>query len=100
MQEEVQEEDHAVPVASTSASATKNKQKKSSKYHAYECAPENAVYFLFDVEVTGSKRNYDKIIGIGFLAYDRQGKLLGCFSRKVNPGVVRSTYHAGRIHSK
>ena len=90
------EEEHAVPVAN----ARKKKQTKPSKYLDYECAPSDAVYFLFDVETTGSKRNYDKIIAIGCLAYDRQGKLLGCFSRKINPGDISSTYQAGKIHSK
>ena len=37
----------------------KNKKKKAGKYDEYTTAPDNAVYFLFDVETSGSKRNWD-----------------------------------------
>ena len=46
----------------------KQKPKKKSKYQGYEGTADNAVYFLFDVETTGSKRNWDRIIAISFLA--------------------------------
>ena len=45
--------------------AKKNVKKKASKkgkYANYVSAPSNGRYFLFDVETTGSKRNWDRII--------------------------------------
>ena len=69
--------------------APTTKQKKPSKYQNYKSAPINGVYFLYDVETTGSKRNYDRIIQMSFISYDDTGKLLGNFSRLVNPGKVR-----------
>ena len=98
-EEQVHTQENLEVQVPATADASK-KKRKTSKYSAYECAPSNAVYFIFDVETTGSKRNYDKIIGIGFLAYDGQGTLLGTFERKINPGGVSSTYHAEKIHSK
>ena len=89
----------ATASASAAASTTTNtsdispapttKKKKPSKYEHYQSAPDNAVYFLFDVEVTGSKRNYDRIIQMAFISYDDTGKLLDNFCRLVNPGKVR-----------
>lgn len=56
---------------------------------------------MFDVETTGSKRNWDRIIAISFLAYDEEGKLLGSFSRKINPGKARiSNFLSDNIHGK
>ena len=88
--------------AASAASATANtadspveptaKQKKPSKYQNYKSAPINGVYFLYDVEVTGSKRNYDRIIQMSFISYDDTGRLLDNFSRLVNPGKVRITH--------
>ena len=75
-------------------------KKKKGKYDDYESAPENAVYFLFDVETSGGKRNWDRIIAMSFLAVDQDGELLGSFSKKMNPGSVRIGYHTTRIHSK
>ena len=75
-------------------------KKKKSKYFAYEAAPDNAVYFLFDVETSGGKRNWDRIIAMSFLATDQDGRLLGSFSKRLNPGNVRIGYHATRIHSE
>ena len=75
-------------------------KEKKGKYCNYEGAPENAVYFLFDVETSGGKRNWDRIVAMSFLAVDQDGRLLGSFSRKLNPGNVRISYHATRIHSK
>ena len=79
----------------------KTKKKKRGKYDDYTTAPDNAVYFLFDVETTGSKRNYDRIIAMSFLCLDCDGVLIAAFSRKVNPGNVRiSSYLTRWIHSK
>ena len=78
----------------------RKKKRKNSKYHAYQKAPSRAVYFLFDVETTGSKRNFDKIISISFLAYDKKGRQLGSFSRLINPGSVAiDSYLTKKIHS-
>ena len=89
---------YAVYQAST---APKRQQKKSGKYAAYECAPDNAIYFLFDVETTGGKRNWDRIVAISFLACDDKGKMLGSFTQLVNPeGVESSVYILKNIHSK
>ena len=62
--------------------------RKTNKYSDYTCAPSGAVYFLFDIETTGSKRNFDKIIALSMLAYDSDGNQLGSFSRLINPGSV------------
>jgi len=83
------------------STAPKHKQKKSGKYAAYECAPDNAIYFLFDVETTGGKRNWDRIVAISFLACDDEGKMLGSFTQLVNPeGVESSDFILKNIHSK
>ena len=90
-------------VASAAASATSNtvgipdasttkKKKKTGKYEHYQGAPDNGVYFLFDLEVTGSKRNYDRVIQMSFISYDDNGNLLDNFSRLVNPGKVRISH--------
>ena len=80
---------------------TKGEGEKKGKYDDYTTAPDSAVYFLFDVETTGSRRNYDKIIAMSFLSYDCHGNMLGSFSRKVNPGKVKiSAYLTKHIHSK
>ena len=77
-----------------------NTQKKS-KYAAYESAPTDAVYFLFDVETSGGKRNFDKIISISLLAYDSRGNKLGSFARLINPGgVPMVSYLTKHVHSK
>ena len=74
---------------------------RKSKYTEYTTAPGNAVYFLFDIETTGSKRNWDRIIAFSFLCYDEDGSQLGSFSRKINPGNVRiSPYLTEHVHSK
>ena len=75
--------------AGTPDASTTTKKKKAGKYEHYQGAPDNAVYFLFDLEVTGSKRNYDRVIQMSFISYDDNGNLLGNFSRLVNPGKVR-----------
>ena len=76
----------------------KNPKKKKGKYDNYQKAPADAVYFLFDVETSGSKRNYDCIVAFSFLAYDITGRLLGNFTQKVNPGRVRMSAKAMEIH--
>ena len=89
------------PVQASVTTANQGKKKKNSKYINYESAPADAIYFLFDVETTGSKRNYDRVIAISFLAYDHHGNLLGHFSRMINPGGVRiASFLTKRIHSK
>ena len=76
-------------------------KKKKGKYDDYTTAPVNAVYFLFDVETTGGKRNYDRIIAMSFLCLDQNGKVISSFSRKVNPGRIKiSAYLTRWIHSK
>ena len=76
------------------------RSRKTSKYADYTCAPSGAVYFLFDIETTGSKRNFDKIIALSMLAYDSDGNQLGSFSRLINPGSVTiDTYLTKNIHS-
>lgn len=77
-----------------------SKKKKSGKYDEYTGAPDNAVYFLFDVETSGSKRNWDKIIAFSFLCFDVNGKQLGTFTKKINPGsdVHISSYLTRNIH--
>ena len=75
-------------------------QKKKGKYADYETAPADPVLFLFDVEVTGPKRNFDRIIAISFLAYDVDGNLMGAFSRHINPDGVRINEYANKIHGE
>ena len=75
--------------ADTSSTQANKKQKKKSKYENFEGAPDNACYFLFDVETSGSKRNFDRIIALSFMAHDETGRLLGAFSQKVNTGRRR-----------
>ena len=61
----------------------------------------DAIYFLFDVETTGSKRNWDKIIFMSFMAFDARGNQRGSFSKKVNPaGVLVDTYLTRNVHGK
>ena len=92
------------PSASNKKQNPSKKQKpprKPSKYASYVSAPKDAIYFLFDIETTGSKRNFDRIIALSFLAYDTEGRLLDHFSRKVNPqGVSISAFLSHRVHSK
>ena len=79
----------------------KRKKKKKGQYDDWVSAPTNGSYFLFDVETTGSKRNWDRIIFMSFLHYDKDGKLLGSFSHKVNPRKVRiANYLTNNIHGK
>ena len=76
-------------------------KKKVDKYAEYSTAPDNAVYFLFDVETTGSKRNWDKIIAMSFLCYDASGNKLDNFTTKINPGDVQiSSYLTENIHGE
>ena len=80
---------------------TRTKTKRKSKYAEYVSAPADAVFFLFDVETTGAKRNWDRIIAFSFLAYDGKGNLLGSFSRKINPGSVKiDEYLTRNVHRK
>ena len=74
-----------------SSAPTTTRAKRKSKYQDYTTAPPDSIYFLFDVETTGSKRNYDRIIAISFLAYDQTGNRLGNFSTKINPDNVKVT---------
>ena len=77
------------------------KDTKKGKYVNYVSAPSNDRYFLFDVETTGSKRNWDRIIFMSVLAFDENGLLLGSFSKKVNPGKARiSNFLSDNIHGK
>ena len=77
------------------------KKKKKGQYDDWVSAPVDGDYFLFDVETTGSKRNWDRIIFMSFLHYNEDGDLLGSFSRKVNPGKVQiASYLTDNIHSK
>ena len=89
-----------VSAREASGNAKRNaKKKKKSKYVNYEAAPDNAIYFLFDVETTGSRRNWDRIIAMSFLAFKEDGQQIGVFSRKVNPGQVRiSAFLTKHIH--
>ena len=81
--------------------ARKQTKKKKNKYEYYEGAPDNAYYFLFDVETSGSKRNFDKIIAMSFMAHDETGRFLGAFSQKVNPDSVIITHYVSKhVHSK
>ena len=66
----------------------------------YEAAPPDAVYFLFDVETTGSKRNFDCIIALSFIAYDSTGKILDSLSQKINPDAVPISSKAFGIHGE
>ena len=85
----------------TNPSKKQKNPRKPTKYSTYVCAPKDAIYFLFDVETTGSKRNFDRIIAMSFLAYNSEGKLLDNFSRRVNPKGVRiSSFLTKRVHSK
>ena len=78
-----------------------SKPKKQSKLANYVSVPSNSVCFLFDVETTGGKRNYDKIISLSFLAYSVDGSLLGSFDRLINPGTVTiNSYLSNNVHSK
>ena len=77
------------------------KKKKKGQCDDWISAPVDGAYFLFDVETTGSKRNWDRIIFMSFLHYNEDGELLGSFSRKVNPGKVQITSHlSNNIHGK
>ena len=80
-------DDESVEAATASDKQTPRppKQKKKGKYADYESAPSDAVYFLFDVETTAPKRNYDRIIAISFFAHKEDGTLVGNFSTKINP---------------
>ena len=56
------------------------------------------VFFLIDVEITGSKRNWDRAIEYAVLAYDSDGNKLGQFVRRVNNGQVRIKPAAYAVH--
>ena len=75
-------------------------QRKKGQYTDYESAPSNPALFLFDLEVTGPKRNFDRIITMSFLAYDVDGNLMGAFAPKINPCGVRINAICHRIHGK
>ena len=77
------------------------KASKKGKYDNYVSAPSNGRYFLFDVETTDSKRNWDRIIVTSILVFDETGLLLGSFSKKVNPGKARiSNFLSDNIRGK
>ena len=76
---------------------------KTSKYAEFDLRPDNTIiYFLFDIDTTGSKRNWDHIIVFSFLCYDEDGSLLlGSLSRKINTGNVRiNLYLTEHVHRK
>ena len=80
--------------------AVAQSKKKKGKYESYQKAPADSVYFLFDVETSGAKRNYDCIVAFSFLAYNLDGKLLGNYTQKVNPGKIQMSAKAMEIHGK
>ena len=89
------------PASKVRPKKAKKKSNKKSKYDDFTTAPSDAIYFLFDVETTGSKRNWDRIIAVSFLAYDREGNLLGSFNRKINPGKVQvASFLSQNVHGK
>ena len=99
-----QEKHYLQEIQQRAGKAKKSKKKKTntkSKYVDFKTAPSNAIYFLFDVETTGSKRNWDCIIAISLMAYDQTGHLISTFSRKINPGKVRiNRFLTSNVHGK
>jgi DNA polymerase III epsilon subunit-like protein len=57
------------------------------------------MYFSFDIELTGPKRNFDRIIEIGAVAFDDTGQICGTFDERINPDGVKITPKAYEIHS-
>lgn len=55
---------------------------------------------FFDVEHTGGGAMSGRIVQVGLVACDARGHLkpIGTFLRNVNPGNVRSSRHAARVH--
>ena len=51
-----------------------------------------------DVETTGSKRNWDRVIEYAVIAHDGNDNKLGEFVRRVNPGEVRIKPAAYAVH--
>ena len=92
----------AVSTAATSASTnttTTASQKKTRKVkHVRLPDPDHTCYFLLDCETTGSRRNYDRAIEWAIIAYDKSGRLIDTFVRRVNPDGVTVTAAAYNVH--
>ena len=56
------------------------------------------IYFLIDLETTGSKRNWDRGIEYCVMAHDANGRNLGTFLRRVNNAEVRIKPSAYAVH--
>lgn len=74
------------------------KQKK--KVQRYYGIPrgKKGVFLVFDVETTGSKRNWDIAIMYYFIVCDEAGTVLGRRLFRVNPGHIPITYAAYCVH--
>lgn len=78
---------------------SKQSSKKRSKKNLYTDLPQGKrVYFLIDLETTGSKRNWDRGIEYCILAYTEDGKLVDQFYSRVSNDGVRIKPSAYAVH--
>ena len=94
---------HSKPKTAKAKSTAKKKRKNASKKTAkkppfVELPAGRNVFFLVDIETTGSKRNWDRGIEYCVIAYDQYGKLLQHFYSRVSNGGVRIKPSAYAVH--
>jgi hypothetical protein len=88
---------------SATAEAHDQTQKKKAaptqkKKATYIPCPTKPVFFLIDLETTGSKRNWDRVIEIALIAYNESGTQLGVFESRISNSGVLISPHAYRTH--
>ena len=81
------------PKQGPAVSTTRTKKKKT-----VPLPDGRVVYFLMDLETTGSKRNWDRGIEYCVIAHDVNASLLGTFVRRVNNDEVRVKPSAYAVH--
>lgn len=96
-------EDTTSAASATTPSAAVPKKKSGTKQRAkkniYHDLPQgNRVFFLMDLETTGSKRNWDRGIEYSILAYTEDGQLIDNFYSRVNNDGVRIKPSAYAVH--
>ena len=81
----------------TSASTAGKSRKKSTKKEFFKLTGRKK-YLLLDVETTGSKRNWDRVLVFAWLVVNEDGVLEDSRTFWVHPGKVRIKPAAYRVH--
>ena len=91
------------PNATTTATkgkkaARKKPVKKTAKNKEFVSISGTKMFFLLDVETTGSKRNWDVVIVYAWMVVNESGEVLDIQEFRVNPGKVRIKEAAYKVH--